>query len=233
MSWSPCESADCPVAEPTPGLLRRLRTTTVHAGTLWWRGSQHAPDTLATGSGDTRFAPLPGTSHGYFGATRTVALLESALHELSGPDPSIYLADLTGWTVSKVSLTAHLRLVDLRDPELARLGVARSALVDTTARHYPCTREWAIRLQHRRPGGHDVAGALWHSRQADLHARARPGGLLADVLIHSPAEVAVAWHPSGPATPFRTTPGTDALVVDGRPTRLVQELSALVGAPIE
>lgn len=188
---------------------------------------------MPPGSGDTRFAPLPNTSHGYFGATRTVSLLESALHAASGPDPTIYLAELAPFTVTEVELTADVRLSDLRDNELGRLGLRRSALVDSLPLHYPCTRIWAERLQFRRPGGYHRGGILWHSRQADLHARAHPGGLLADVLHHSPVEVGVLWHPAGPGSPLVTTGAAEPLVVDGRPSRLVTELSAVTGIPIE
>lgn len=78
-----------------------------------------------------------------------------------------------------------------------------------------------------------MCGILWHSRQADLHARAHPGGLLADVLHHNPVEVGVLWHPAGPSAPFAPTDQVDSLVVAGRPTRLVTELSAVTGIPIE
>ena len=126
----------------------------------------------------------------------------------------------------------RVRLVDLRDPQLERLGLDRDQLVATTARHYPCTRRWAAALQHRRVGGYPVAGAVWHSRQADLHRRANPTGLAADLLVHRPVEVAVLWSPEGPARPLRTAGRAEPLLVEGRPARLVEELSALIGAPI-
>lgn len=204
------------------------------SGSRWWRSSTHPAASLAPpGTGDTRFAPLPGTSHGYFGATRTVSLLESALHSASGPDPTIYLVELAAYEVSEIELIADMRLFDLRDDQLMRLGIARSALVDTTPNHYRCTRAWAERLHHRRPGGYEVSGILWHSRQADLHARAHPDGLLADVLRHGQVEVGVVWHPPGPPAPFAATGAVEALVAEGRPTRLVTELSALTAIPIE
>jgi hypothetical protein len=78
-----------------------------------------------------------------------------------------------------------------------------------------------------------LAGILWHSRQADLHARAAPDGLLADVLHHAPAEVAVVWNPPGPQQPFRATGTRFALVADGKPSRLLEELASLIGATIE
>ncbi len=234
MSWPPCGDRACPVVEPSGALLRRLRTVVLPAASTWWCGTRHAPETLVPpGFGDTRFAPLPDTRHGYFGATRTVALLESALHEASGPEPTIYQARLSGWSVHEVELTHTLRLIDVRDPELARLGLTRRQLVDTTGRHYPCTRVWASHLQTRQPGGYQIAGVVWHSRQADLHVRSHAEGLFADVLVHGPAEVGVAWHPYGPSSPFRATGRTEVLVMDGRPSRLLSELSALIGAPIE
>ena len=234
MTWPPCGDRSCPVVEPSGALLRRLRTVVVPAASTWWRGTRYAPESLAPpGHGDTRFAPLPDSRHGYFGATRTVALLESALHEASGPEPTIYMARLAGLSVHEVELTDPLRLVDLRDPELGRLGLQRWQLVDTTGRHSPCTRVWAAHFQTRQPGGYPIAGVVWHSRQADLHARSQPEGLLADVLVHAAVEVAVAWYTYGPLSPFRATGRTEHLVTDGRPSRLLSELSALIGVPIE
>lgn len=143
------------------------------------------------------------------------------------------MAKLNGYAVSGVRLTSVLRLADLRDPELERLGVERSALVDTTPQHDPCTRAWAARLQSRRVGPHPLQGILWHSRQADLHQRAQEGGLLADLLVHAPAEVGVLWHPPGPANPFATIEPAAPLLVDGAPSRLLTELSAAIGVPVE
>lgn len=234
MTWPPCGQADCPVAEPAPGLLRHLRMVTLDPGGQWWRGSRHPAASLAPDrTGNTRFAPLEGARHGYFGATRTVALLESALHEASGPEPTIFVAKLASYAIRGVTLTSTLRLADLRDPELERLGVHRPALVDTTPQHYPCTRMWAARLHGRHAGPHRLQGILWHSRQADLHRRAQSGGLLADVLVHTPAEVGVVWHPPGPAKPFAAVGDPEPLVVDGAPSRLATELSAAIGVPIE
>lgn len=230
MTWPPCGQTGCPVAEPTGALLRKVHSTTVGPGRTWWRGSRHPADTLApAGAGATRFAPLPDTRHGYFGATKTVALLESALHEASGPHPTIYLARLAAYRIGEVELTTELRLADLRDGELSRLGAVRDALVDTTPEHYPCTRRWAEHLQGRR----GVGGILWHSRQADLHRRSNPGGLFAEVLVHTPAEIAVVWCPPAPDDVFDVAGPSEALVIAGGPSRLVTELSVLIGAPVE
>jgi hypothetical protein len=202
------------------------------AGTRWWRGTTHPAAELVPGAGNTRFDPLPDTQHAYFGATKAVALLESALHAAIGPSPTIYLANLHRWTVHEVELTHELRLADLRDTQLLRLGLTREQLVNTTVLHYPCTRLWAEKIQTRRTQRDQFMGVIWHSRQADLHADANPDGLLADVLRHTPAEVAVMWHPQGPPKPFRPTGTRLALIENGRPTRLVEELAALIGAAL-
>ena len=84
-----------------------------------------------------------------------------------------------------------MRLIDLRDPRLDRLGIPRSSLPATSAAHYPCTRRWAQALHDRRVGGQPTHGLTWHSRQAELHARAmadRPA--LRELLDTHPAEVA-------------------------------------------
>lgn len=236
MSWPPCGSRACPVAEPTPDRVRGVRTTVAGAGArTWYRGGStaYAADMTVPGAGDTRFAPLPDTRHVYIGATLTVAVLESALHEASGPDPTIYLAGLAGQGITPVELTGPVRFADLRDDALTRLDVPRAALVDTTPAHYACSRAWAEVLHGHRPGGYQVEGILWHSRQADLHARANPDGLAADLVRHQPAEVAVIWHPHGRSRPLTLAGDTIALVDGGRPARPLVELSALIGVPIE
>lgn len=236
MTWPPCGLGACPVPEPTAGHVRGVRTVVVDpAARTWYRGGAtvHGTETLVPEVGNTRFAPLPGAGHLYIGATLTVALLESALHEASGPDPTIYRAALVGQAVTPVTLRAPVRFADLRDDALDRLGLDRSALVDTTPAHYPCTRAWAQRLQVHRPGGHQVEGILWHSRQADLHARANPDGLVADLVRHQPAEVAVLWHPHGPDRPVVAAGAVMVLIDDGKLARAVVELSALIAAPIE
>lgn len=231
---NPCGLAHCPVVAPDPERLRHVRTVVEPAGTRLFRGvgHRHAADALGPGTGNTRFAPLPDTRHAYLSASRTAALLESALHEISGADPTIYVAQLAEWSLAQVRLTTALRLFDLRDRELHRLGVSRHQLVDTDPAHYPCTRQWAAALQHRRAGGHVVSGAVWHSRQADLHARSRSSGLAGDVLAHRTIEVAVVWSPPAPARPFRRVGLPVPLLQEGRPTRLVQELAVLLGAPL-
>src|SRR5699024_5040838 len=56
-------------------------------------------------------------------------------------------------------------VVDLRDPELAALGLDRAAVASSPQEHYPCTRTIAQAI-HASP--QEPAGILWHSRQAEM-----------------------------------------------------------------
>ena len=216
--------------------MRRLRTHTLTTEATWWRGSHilRPATELVPGLGDTRFAPLSNTTHLYLGATRAVALLESALHEASGPVPTIYLAGLASIGLTPMRPTQPLRLADLRDDALSRLGIQRRQLVATGPRHHPCTRAWAAVLQAATVAGGRIDGAIWHSRQAELHADGNPDGLAHELLHAAPVEVAVLWSPQAPAAPVIATGPTEALLTaGGTPTRIVLELSALIAAPIE
>ena len=157
------------------------------------------------------------------------ALLESALHSLVPDSPRIQWPQLVHWSLSRVTLGHDVRLIDLRDPVLAVLGVERSQLVATDPAHYPCTRRWAERLVGWHVGGKPTVGLLWNSRQAEIHAAQGVRPLLADVLVGEQAEVALLWP----------TARQRLLVADGNPMplsagqglALVQDLANLLGAP--
>lgn len=148
------------------------------------------------GSGDER-RPV---AHVYVAETTFAALLESVLHDAAPPAPRIRRATLGRWLESEVELTADVRLIDLRDRELGRLGIDRHQLVATDAEHYGCTRTWARQLHGRAVGGHPTHGLVWQLWQTELHARAldaRPA--LRDLVALHPAEVAVLWSPPVPS----------------------------------
>lgn len=231
---SPCNDPACPVIQPKPGWVSSTRTTVLPLDDRWWRAVKdpYRADDLVPGVGNTRFAPLASHQHAYVGRTRTVSLLETVLHDVAGPTPRMFRADLEHWQISAVTLRRPLRVIDLRNPELERLGIGRDHLVDTTAKHYQCTRSVAAHLARRKPGGHTVNGIIWHSRQADVHARANPDGLIGDVLHHDPIEVAVIWCPTGTPSPLSTTGPPERLVNVGQPTRLINELSVVLNVPI-
>jgi hypothetical protein len=202
----PCGRDDCPVpATRPPG----LRTVVLPAGTHLRRGHPRThpdPTELVPGRGDTRFAPLVDdagdrVSHVYLAQTTFAALLESVLHDAAPPSPRVRRATLERWAEAGVVLTCDVRLLDLRDTELERHGIAREQLVSTDAIHYRCTRAWAGPLRGRSVGGHQTHGLIWQSRQRELHAAAldaRPA--LRDLVSLHPADVAVLWSPPAPDT---------------------------------
>jgi hypothetical protein len=194
-----CGLGDCPVPEPDPALLRRLRTRVVPADTVLHRGVKQAhPDTtaLVPGVGNTRFAPLHEVAHAYVATTAFAALLESAFHEAAPPDRRIYQWQIDAWLEGCIALIEDVRLIDLGDAELDRLGLGRSELVATDAVHYRCTRAWAEALHDRTIGGQKTHGLVWDSRQTELQAAELAGRpALAELVTELPAAVAVIWSP--------------------------------------
>ncbi len=187
------------------------------------------PTELNPGVGDTRFAPLDDTRHVYVARTTFAALLESAFHDAAPPEPRLPQVVLSRWDEAEVRLLAGLRLVDLRDQALDRLGLTREELTATTAAHYPCTRRWARRLHDRHVGGHPTYGLVWHSRQLELHARAaarRPA--LTELLDEHPAEVAVLWSPPAPEPLLAHTGGGLGPLDRGEGRAYVDDVAALL-----
>jgi hypothetical protein len=233
----PCGRPDCPVPARAPG--RALRSLVWPAGTRLRRGHKRAhpdPADLVPGTGDTRFAPLVPAGadgpvrHVYVAETTFAALLESALHDAAPPAPRVRAATLGHWMESEVSLAADVRLIDLRDHELARLGIAREQLVATDAVHYRCTRAWARRLHGRAVGGRPTHGLVWQSRQTELHARAlddRPA--LRDLVALHPADVAVLWAPPAPGAVLVEHPGGLGPLDTGPGYEYVTNLTAELG----
>lgn len=161
---------------------------------------RHWP-TLFNGSGlgDTRFAPIRDRNGAvvptlYGARTRTVALLETAFHEVNPGGARIIseTLDLAPRGLAHLTTPARLAFVDLRDDALGNLGLARFNLVATLPQHYCCTREWAEVLRDReRIGGAHPVGFLWNSRQAEL---AQEDSLLFDDLLEGqPSEAFVLF----------------------------------------
>lgn len=228
-----CGLARCPVPEPNAEVLRRLRTEVIPAGAKLRRGHKKAyPDStsLVRGVGDTRFAPLAGVEHVYLATTTFAALLESAFHDAAPPDPRIPEAVIALWAEAEVELRYPVRLIDLRDGELARLGIDRDQLVATDATQYPCTRRWAEVLHGRHVGGQETHGLLWHSRQVELHAAAMAGRpALRDLLDEHPAEVGVLWAPPTPGNVLEVAPEGLGDLDTGAGLEYVNDAIALLG----
>lgn len=229
---------DCPVPHPDEVDLRRLPSVILPAGTPLRRGhkSRYQPQDAVPGRADlppptqmSRFAPVLGQSHAYVARREIAALLESVFHSLVPDSPRIHWPQLRHWSLSHVTLRRDVRLIDLRDPVLATLGLDRSQLVATDPGHYPCTRQWAERLHGRHVGGKPTSGLLWHSRQAEIHAEQGVRPLLADVLVGEQAEVAVLWPTS--ARGLLAADGSSLELSTGRGLALVHDLANLLGAP--
>lgn len=166
----------CPVIDVLP----ELRTTTIAADTPWYRvySATWGYDEFNPAYGDARFSPIDDPETGdrlpsmYLAATPAAALLETVFHDVHQSSARIvYERDLRGMLLAHVRTPVAARLGDLRDPELARLGLSREALVSSTSEHYPCTRRQAITALGQRCGARRLHGLIWHSRQSELAGR--------------------------------------------------------------
>jgi hypothetical protein len=94
------------------------------------------------------------------------ALMETVFRDVSyAPGPkSVDKACLEGVVHSVVLSRADLKLIDLSNVALRKLGIDRAHLIDTTKAHYPDTRKWAEALYHQFP---QCQGLRWISRQDD------------------------------------------------------------------
>lgn len=225
MRDAPCGRDDCPIVDPDVFDRRTLRTHTLAAGTEWYRVARTAhgdqPFTPA-GLGNGRFSPLADRSHCYLAEQRSASLLESALHEAAGQNPRIYAAQLAPFSLYRLRLGRPVRLIDLRDPALADLGLGRDGLTGADALHYPCTRAVGEALV----GAKRTVGFVWTSRQGHLHADRNPDGLASEVLRHQQLDVAVLYSPdAGDAVDVLDA---QPLTVGGAPIRFVLELANLL-----
>lgn len=210
--------------------LPRLRTTALKQGTAWyrvydatWGYDEHNPS-----YGDARFSPIddPKTTQRlpslYLAATPSAALLETVFHDVhQSSDRIVYERTLRGKLPAHVRVPAIAALLDLRDPQLQRLGIRRESVVASAAEHYPCTRRLAVSaLGDRRTPVH---GIIWHSRQSDLAQ-------------HEPVEVIVLYgqprYSSQRGSWKLFGPGTSSLY-DGPGRLLVEEVADSLDAVIE
>jgi RES domain-containing protein len=222
------DPAGCPVADTLP----RLRTTSLRAGTAWYRvyNATWGYDEHNPGYGDARFSPIDDPADGgrlpsmHLAATPAAALLETVFHDVHHDSGRIiYERNLRGMLMAHVRAPAVARLADLRDPELARLGLRREQVVSSDAEHYPCTRRLAVAALGPARGRRSIHGLIWHSRQAELASQ-------------DPVEVMVLY--GGPR--YSSTrgswrlfgPGASSLL-EGAGRLLVDEIAESLSAVIE
>lgn len=196
MTASTCPyPATCPVPDIDDLDQRRLRLTYLEADEEWSHvhDAAHPPPAFNTShQGDTRFAPLDDVGHLYLARRATVALLETVFHDVhETADRIIYTATaLAGRQLSPVTVSTRLPVLDLRDPQLHRLGLDRG-LVTSSRAHYPCTRRWAQTLLAKRLGPTTTVGWIWNSRIAELAQADSP--LLDDLLTQPADEVTILY----------------------------------------
>ena len=212
--------------------LPRLRTASLRAGTAWYRvyNATWGYDEHNPGYGDARFSPIDDPAGGgrlpsmYLAATPAAALLETVFHDVHhGSGRIVYERNLRGMLLAHVRAPAVARLADLRDPELARLGLApragRLQRRRALSMHTPTGRRRAGAGTRRA----NVHGLIWHSRQAEL----------AD---QDPVEVMVLYGGprfSSPRGSWRLFgPGASSLF-DGPGRLLVDEIAESLSAVIE
>lgn len=238
MTASTCPAPQaCPVSDPSNLNLRNLRTVRIpRRGTYYSVYSIARESSLfnASGAGDTRFSPLFEMGQAiptlYVASTRTAALLETAFHEVqpTGVAKISRATDLSGKGMRVLEVTTETRVIDLRDDRLHELGVARHGLVATSAAHYPCTREWALRIRqlarHPRP-----AGLLWQSRVAEIVSNRSP--LFADLLQTDYAEVMVLFGDRLPPDSIKATVDLTELS-SPKVASIVESISDELGAVI-
>lgn len=184
----------CPVVPTLP--LAQVRLAVVGAGTAVARcyDANAGFADANPGFGDTRFAPFDDdrgvrVPTMYVAEDEVAALLESAFHTVDhrAPVRAVNVAELLGRVLAQLVVPRDLHLVDLRNPELSRLGLAREQVVSSSAEHYPCTRALAKQV-HAAAGvaGRLPDGLLWHSRQTELAAgvaAGRPGPVRPDMMV--------------------------------------------------
>lgn len=124
------------------------------------------------GFGDTRFAPFDALDTQervptlYLAESLSAALLETSFHDVHTQTPRVVSElSLHGKLHARLIPPCDMELIDLRDPQLNRLGLTRPQLASSSPEHYPCTRRVA-RAVHAGP--QHPAGIIWHSRQAEL-----------------------------------------------------------------
>jgi hypothetical protein len=211
-------------------VLPRLQTFTLTRGRpLYrvydgaWGYDEHNP-----GFGDSRFAPIDDPTSGrrlpnmYLGETPPTVLLETIFHDVHPTGSNvIYEQHLSEKLLAHVRVPIDATLGDLRDSQLADLGLERHEIVSSPAEHYPCTRRLAIAAlaqSHTPP----LQGLIWHSRQAELAGK-------------PPQEVIVLFgerYQSERGSWERFPPGSQNLY-QGPGRLLVDEIAVELGAVIE
>ena len=121
--------------------------------------------------GPTRFGPLTDIKGDciptlYGASTLEAAAFESVFHDVApSPNPTaVVLSKVLSRTVTKLALKRPAKLALLHSPDLARLGLERSDLIDTYPTAYAQTARWAEAFYE---ADDKLDGLVWTSRRCD------------------------------------------------------------------
>ena len=154
---------------PKPPTAFATHVTDLPVGAVLWRihAESLAGDTFNPGFGFSRFAPIglvrKRVPTAYAADGFEAAVYETIFHDLDPAQPfkTYPLSKLAEVRCSVLRVTSPLALRSFLAPDLMKLGLARSQLIDTPAREFPDTRRWSAALHHKDVATH---GMVWESR---------------------------------------------------------------------
>lgn len=154
---------------PKPPATFPTHVTGLPIGALLWRihAERLAGDVFNPGFGFSRFAPIGPVRKrvptAYAADDFEAAVYETIFHDLDPVQPfkTYPLSKLTDLRCSVLRVASPLALRSFLAPDLMKLGVARSQLIDTPAREFPDTRRWSAALHRKDPA---TQGMAWESR---------------------------------------------------------------------
>lgn len=162
------------LTEPPEALADLVAFRTVDAGLPLHRihADRYAPAQFNPGTaGNARFSPIRDAASQpiatfYAASTFEAAAMETVFHDvpLIAGLKTLDTVHLQGLAWSMVAPRRALRLVDLSNTALRRLGTERRALIDTLKSAYPRARRWAQAVHEAVPA---ADGLWWVSRQDD------------------------------------------------------------------
>lgn len=159
---------------PPPSPFPDFNIAPLSAGVQLYRFHDPAFDGAAYNpckGGFTRFAPLAFPSGEclptlYAATTLEAAAWESLFHDVphvAGPK-SVRLNRVTSKVLSILELQRAVHVAPLHAPDLHRLGLQRTDLVETPPTAYAATARWAEAFHRAAPA---VAGLRWTTRRCD------------------------------------------------------------------
>jgi hypothetical protein len=165
---------DVSICTPEPPGTLHVTLTTLAQGAVLHRVHQNkyqAGQFNSAPQGNARFSPIRNEQGNvipilYGGTTADCALMETVFHDVpyTAGFKSFDKGKLTNQIHSTIEVTQRLRMVDLANVHLRKLGVTRKQLIDPEKNQYPATRKWAEAIYRQCP---QVQGLSWISRQDD------------------------------------------------------------------